>query len=174
MEQFIFYHGPVNIQGARNLETLLTAAAAKENPKITLCICSGGGDVCAGIGVYNFIKMLPVQVTTYTFGICGSIAATMFLSGTSRIAASTSMFSLHAATYVEGPRIGEISENTKIISQPFSQKLEWTEERIEKYFSSPQEQFISPEQAVEMSIVTEIKDIVMSSADEIIHVNIPS
>ena len=88
MNHFIYYHGPINIQGVRNLETLLTKVASHDAPDITLCICSGGGDVCAGIGAYNFIKMLPVPITTYAFGICGSIAATIFLAGQSRLSAS--------------------------------------------------------------------------------------
>lgn len=173
MNHFIYYHGPINIQGVRNLETLLTKVASHDAPDITLCICSGGGDVCAGIGAYNFIKMLPVPITTYAFGICGSIAATIFLAGQSRLSASANFFTLHAASYVDGPRKGEVSENTDLISLPFRQLLAWQDERVAKYFGSPLEQFITPQQAMEMSMVTEVKDIKVSSADEVVHVHIP-
>jgi ATP-dependent protease ClpP protease subunit len=173
LKQFIYYHGTVNISGIRNLETLLTEAVKHETPDITLCICSGGGDVCAGIGAYNFIKMLPVPITTYTFGMCGSIAATFFLAGTKRVAAFASMFTLHAASYSEGPRKGEVSENTELICYPFRQALAWSDEQIQKYFSSPAEQFITPQMALEMSMITQIADLRISHSDEIIHVHIP-
>lgn len=173
MAHFIFYHGPVSYEGARNLEILLTQAVTHENPDITLCICSGGGNVGAGIGIYNFIKMQPVPITTYAFGICGSIAATMFLAGSRRLAAPASQFSLHAASYTEGPRQGEISEETNLISRPFSETLHWPSERVDQYFGAAIEQYLTPESAQEFGMVTEIADVRIHPTDEQVHVRIP-
>jgi ATP-dependent protease ClpP protease subunit len=174
MKTYIYYHGAVNIQGIRNLETLLTDEACKEDPsEITLCLCSGGGDVCAGIGAYNFIRMLPVQISIHNFGICGSIAATMFLAGGRRTAASSSIFTLHAASYVNGPRAGQVSEDTQLICHPFSTVLGWEPNRIEEYFGSPLEQYISAQNAIGMSLVEEISDFRIAPHDKVIHVKIP-
>jgi ATP-dependent protease ClpP protease subunit len=173
MAHYIFYHGAVIAQGIRNLETLVSKVAGKIDQEIVVCICSGGGDVNAGIGAYNFLKMQAVPITTYAFGICGSIAATIFLAGEKRIAATACVFTLHAASYVEGPRKGDISENTELISMPFKQVLDWPEERISQYFGSTREQFLLATQAHTLLIATAVSDLKMQAGDEVVHVNIP-
>jgi ATP-dependent protease ClpP protease subunit len=131
MARYIFYHGVVSGQGIRNLETLLLAAANDRIEEVTVCICiciyicSAGGEVDAGLGFYNFAGMLPIKVDTHCFGICGSIATTMYIAGHKRTTAKTSRFSLHASTYTNGPRKGEIAENTALMSEPFRTQLGW-------------------------------------------------
>ncbi len=173
IKHYFFYHGTVNIQGVRNLETLLSSAIREDSPDITVCICSNGGDVCAGIGLYNFIRMIPLSITTYAFGICGSIAATIFLAGERRIAAPVSMFTLHASSYVDGDRKGEICDNTQLISQPFKMILSCQNELPRKYFDSKEEQWLTPNEAQSLKIATEIVDLNMESDAMVTHVNIP-
>lgn len=174
MAHHIFYHGPITPQGVRNLEILVTKVAGKIDHEIVVCLCSGGGDVNAGIGAYNFLKMQPVPITTYAFGICGSIAATIFLAGEKRICASACMFTLHAASFIEGPRKGQVSENTELISLPFRQSIGWDDARISQYFSSAEEKFIPPATAAEYKIVTEVADRKITEGDESVHVALPS
>lgn len=59
---------------------------------VTVCICSSGGDVTSGVGAYNFMRMQPVPVRTYAFGVCSSVAATMFMAGIDRISAVVNSF----------------------------------------------------------------------------------
>lgn len=174
MNQFLIYHGPVNLQGIRNLEVLLAGAIAPGNPPVTLCICSNGGDVTAGMGAFNFIKMLPVPITTYAMGVCGSIAVNLFLAGAERVAAPVSLFQLHAASFSEGPRLGEISENTALIAQPFTQLPGWTSATTARFFASPQENFFAPPEALTLSIATTVRDLKMLPDDKIINVAIPT
>lgn len=56
MSHYIFYHGSITPQGMRNLETLVSKVAGKIDQEIVVCLCSGGGDVNAGIGAYNFFE----------------------------------------------------------------------------------------------------------------------
>lgn len=173
MSYFVMYQGAVNHTGAKNLEALVTGAIEKGVKELTICICSGGGDVTSGIGLYNFLKMVPAKINTHNFGACGSIAATIFLAGERRTTAAASMFTLHAATFVEGPRKGEISENTTMIYEPFKLALGWQDDKINAYFSSGAESFIQPAQAKEFGIVHDITDLKMPEGAVIVPVHVP-
>jgi ATP-dependent protease ClpP protease subunit len=171
--RFLFYHGAVNPQGARNLEILLRDAVVDGHDEVTVCICSDGGDVTAGIGLYNFMRMLPMKVNMHSFGVCGSIAGTIYLAGHRRTCASASLFQLHASSYVSGPQAGQIAENTKLISAPFRTRLNWTDKQIDRFFSSSKETWFTPEEAKELGMTHSIEDLEMKSGDEIVHVVIP-
>ncbi|WP_171898978.1 ATP-dependent Clp protease proteolytic subunit [Janthinobacterium psychrotolerans] len=173
MTEFIFYHGDVSHAGTANLRHLVTAAVNNGVKNLTICISSHGGDVASGLGIYNFLLMQPIAITTYVSGVCGSIAATMFMAGTTRIAANVSTFSLHAATYSTGPRKGEKSENTELIAYPFEALTKWTSELSEKYFDNSTEKFISPHTALDLGIISAIRDIKIETTDTVTHVNIP-
>ena len=92
---------------------------------LTLSICSGGGDINAGVGSYHFLRVLPLPIKTRSPGLCGSIAATIYLVSNQQAAAPASIFSLHAATFIESLRIGQVSKYTHIISAPFRSQLGW-------------------------------------------------
>jgi ATP-dependent protease ClpP protease subunit len=174
MATFLIYHGPICAVGVRNVETLCIAKMAAGVQTVTLCLCSGGGDVTAGIGLFNFLKMLPMTVNTHCFGICGSIAATIFLAGERRTATPASMFTLHAATFSEGPRKGQRSENTTLIEEPFRTILHWQKDRLDTYFGSDEEAFLPPAKAKEFGIVHEIEQHSFAAGDDIVNVSIPS
>lgn len=172
MKHYLVYHGPVNQAGISNLEILLAACVENNATDITVCICSGGGDVTAGIGAYNFMRMLPIPVKTYAFGMCGSIAATMFMAGAERISASVNFFSLHAASYIDGPKSGQISENTALISMPFQSVAGWENSVKEKYFGTTEEQRLTPEEALRLKIATKIEDLRFDPAGKVTMVKI--
>ncbi|MBC3831470.1 ATP-dependent Clp protease proteolytic subunit [Undibacterium amnicola] len=173
MQKFIVYQGPINHVGTMNLQTLVLSAVKDGATELCLLLCSGGGDVTSGIGIFNFLKSLPVQISIHNFGMCGSIAATMFLAGARRTTAKASMFSLHAATYVDGSRVAQVSENTSLISAPFRQIAHWDDDRIQKYFSSGLEQYISPDDSVEFGMAHEVLDLEIPEGAEILNVFVP-
>ena len=152
-DPFILYHGVINAVGAAQVEDACIQLAPHQPSAVTLLICSNGGDVYAGVGLYNFLKMLPFEIRTHAIGICGSIATTIYLAGARRTASPTSMFMLHAASYSEGPRMGQVAENTRLIAHPFQTELAWTDEAIANYFGSADEKYLSLEQAIELGIV---------------------
>lgn len=171
MEQHLIYHGAFNPQGVRNVETLMLAAMRDGASRIVLHICSGGGDVTSGIGLYNFIRALPIPVDTHAFGACGSIAATIFLAGDNRSTVATSAFSLHAATYIEGPLKGQVSSNTTLIALPFKERLEWDDDLIQRYFGDAADKQILPDEAVALRIANSVQDLPLpSDPDRIMNV----
>lgn len=173
MSHFIFYLGTVNEKGARNLQSVLSDAVISGKSNITLCLCSPGGDVVSGVGIYNFIRMLPVPVRTYAYGFCGSIAATIFMAGNDRFSTKNSAFMLHAATYSEGQNAGKVSDKNHLIWKPFESRLGWTPDQIARYFGSATETLVTPEDALALRIVDAVKDIAMVEQDTAVHVAVP-
>jgi ATP-dependent protease ClpP protease subunit len=173
MRTFLIYHGQICAVGVRNVETLCIIKTSAGTADLTLCLCSDGGDVTAGIGLFNFLKMLPIAVNTHCFGICGSIAATILLAGKKRTTAPISRFTLHAATYSEGTRKGQISDSTSLIAKPFKTILGWQKDQLDRYFGSAEETFLSPAEAKDLGIVHAIEQHSFAAGDDITNVSIP-
>lgn len=171
MQQIIVYHGGITPQGVRNFEIACTLAIREGASEITVCLCSGGGDVNAGLGAYNFLRMLPIKVNTHCFGIIGSIAVTMFLAGETRTSAEAAMFSLHAASFVEGPLKGQVSPNTRGISLPFVTQLGWSTDLVDHYFATAEEKIFDVKKAIDIGIVRKIVDMKFPVGVKVVNVN---
>lgn len=156
------------------MEALCVDKIANGAKRITLCLCSAGGDVTAGIGLFNFLRMLPnsIEINTHCFGVCGSITVTILLAGSKRSADVISQFNTHAAKYVEGPRGGQISETTSLIIKPFKTILNWSDERIDQFFDES-DKFFTPDEAKSLGIITEVKQFSFDDAAEVVNVAIP-
>jgi len=69
-----------------------------------LMISTTGGGVMNGITVFNFLRSLPIQLTTYNVGNVDSIGNVIFLAGDRRIACASSTFMFHGVAYnINGP-----------------------------------------------------------------------
>lgn len=170
---YIHYHGKITPRGVQNIETLLADAWKNLGVKeVTLCICTSGGDVTSGIGLYNYIQMLPIKVHTHATGMCDSIGATIFMAGEHRTANPIACFTTHAAKYVEGPNTGKTAPNTTLLSAPFKSKLEWDETKISTYFSENDVR-LSPQQALNEKILHKIFELNVSNTDTLVNVSIP-
>lgn len=60
-----------------------------------LLISSPGGDVFYGLSAYNYLKGIPVKVTTHNFGSADSIGIVLFCAGDRRLSVPHARFLLH-------------------------------------------------------------------------------
>jgi ATP-dependent Clp protease protease subunit len=70
--------------------------------KLHLLIQSTGGFVGEGIGIYNYLRALPIELVTYNGGIVSSIAVLVYLAGKVRNVSKTATFMIHKSTYSFG------------------------------------------------------------------------
>ena len=122
----------------------------------TVVINSGGGEVNAGIGIFNILSGSGLNITTVIYGETGSIAATIFLAGQKRISMPDSTFTLHAASYTSGARLGQIADSTSLISSPFRRILGWNDAQLARFFSSSTEAMLLPDEALSLGMITEV------------------
>ena len=66
------------------------------NREVTLLISSPGGNVHFGLSAYNYLKGLPIQLTTHNFGSVDSIGVILFAAGAKRLSVPHARFLLHA------------------------------------------------------------------------------
>lgn len=168
----IFYNGPVNAGGMRNTQQLLADAVAKHVGDIVLVLSSNGGDVASGMGLYHFIRALPVPIRLHAAGVCSSIAATILLASDNRTGADPTHFVLHAATYREGPQQGQRASNTVVVTAPYRERLGWDAARIDACFSDS-ETTLTVQQACDWGMVQAVTELRLASGDTTAIVSIP-
>lgn len=66
------------------LESVLLLNSISEVEPINLFICSHGGEVDAGMAIYDLIQWIPAPVYTIGMGNCASMAAILLMSGQKR------------------------------------------------------------------------------------------
>jgi ATP-dependent Clp protease protease subunit len=66
--------------------------------KIHLLIHSTGGFVGDGIALHNYLRNLPIEITTYNAGAVSSIAVIVYLAGKVRNVSKAATFMIHKST----------------------------------------------------------------------------
>jgi ATP-dependent protease ClpP protease subunit len=66
--------------------------------EFTIAISSPGGSVFHGLSAYNYLKGLPVEITTHNFGSVDSIGIVLYCSGSKRLSVPQARFLLHAVS----------------------------------------------------------------------------
>ena len=75
----------------------------------TILISSPGGSVFHGLSAYNYLKGLPVEVTTHNFGSVDSIGVVLYCGGAKRLSVPQARFLLHgvSANFPQGASLEE-------------------------------------------------------------------
>lgn len=63
-----------------------------------IIISSPGGSVFHGLSAYNYLKGLPVEITTHNFGSVDSIGIVLYCSGSKRLSVPQARFLLHGVS----------------------------------------------------------------------------
>jgi ATP-dependent protease ClpP protease subunit len=63
-----------------------------------LLISCPGGNILHGLSAYNYLKGLPVNITTHNFGSVDSIGVVLFCGGSTRLSVPQARFLLHSPT----------------------------------------------------------------------------
>ena len=53
--------------------------------KMGLLISTPGGDVFQGLSAYNYLKGVPLEISSHNFGSADSIGVVLFCAGTKRL-----------------------------------------------------------------------------------------
>ena len=93
---YVNYFDDISESKVRGLMALCSDILEKKNPAtLYFAFSSKGGDVMAGVTLYNFLRGLPVQLVMHNIGLVGSIAVAVFLAADIRYACHYSRFILH-------------------------------------------------------------------------------
>jgi ATP-dependent Clp protease, protease subunit len=100
---YVSFLAPVNEETAATLMATMAECIHAEADEVHLLLATGGGDVGAGINLYNMLRGLPFKLVTHNAGNVASIGVTVYLAGDERLACPHSTFMLHPVTIPAPP-----------------------------------------------------------------------
>lgn len=138
---------------------------------INVYISSYGGEVQAGLAIYNALKRHKAKVRTICDGFACSIASVIFMAGEERIMNDSSLLMIHNAwSFAEGnaKELKKIAEDLEKITQAsvsaYKAHSNLTEEEIVEMMDN--ETWILPNEAVEYGFATAIEKTKQKNASQ--------
>ena len=166
MEHYIKFYAPVTSNTAIQFQQVVEQSLRQGLQKLHFLLSTPGGSVHDGISLYNFLKGLPIEVCTYNFGSVDSIGVVIFCAGSQRFSVQNARFLLHPMSMqvFSDQVFGEPGIEEKINALKVDQKnianiiSETTGKNVEEILGLIHKRTtLDPETALEMRLVTEIK-----------------
>src|SRR5262249_18993902 len=99
---FVTFGANIVPDTANVLIATMTGLANKKVPEVHLLLSTPGGDVAAGITIYNMLRGLPYKLITHNVGNVDSIGNAIFLAGDERYACKSATFMYHGVGFNAG------------------------------------------------------------------------
>lgn len=163
-ERIVFLGTPINDQVA-NLVVAQLLYLDREDPgkDINLYIHSPGGDVSAGLAIYDTMQLIRSDVSTISVGMSASMATVLLCAGAKNKRYSLPNSTIHMHQVISGAR-GQASD-IEIAAREIMRLQDKIRQILAKHTNQPLEKIIhdtdrdfwlSAEQAVEYGVVDEI------------------
>ena len=163
-ERIIFVGTPIDDQIANLVVAqLLYLSREDADREISMYINSPGGQIYAGLAIYDTMKMIPNKISTVAVGVTASFGTVLLAAGTkdNRYALPHSTIHMHqplggvqgqaSDIEIQAKEILRLkSRLNKILSDSTGQKIEVIEKDTERDF------YLNAEQAVEYGLVDKI------------------
>ena len=146
--------------------------------EFTLLISSPGGNVFHGLSAYNYLKGLPVTITTHNFGSVDSIGVVLFCGGSKRLSVPQARFLLHGVSAsfqnvrLEEKQLEERLKGLQIDIENIAKVIAAnTGKSVQDVTSSMLERItLNPDEAKEWGLVHEIKSELFEAGSEVISI----
>lgn len=147
--------------------------------KLVLLISTPGGNVFHGISAYNFLRGIPLEVTTHNFGSADSIGVVLFCAGTRRLSVPHARFILHGVQAHFPEKIGleelQLEERLKglqIDMRNIAQIIADTTGKDQQQILEDMHNrtTLYPQQAVEYGLVHDIQSVLYGPGADVVSV----
>jgi ATP-dependent protease ClpP protease subunit len=164
------------------INALMSAIDQKMKQGITnfiILISSPGGTVFHGLSAYNYLKGLPVTITTHNFGSVDSIGIVLYCGGSKRLSVPQARFLLHGVsanfeqkTRLEEKQLEERLKGLKIDIENIAKVIASnTGKSVEDVTNAMLERTtLNPEEAQDWGLVSEIKSELFKAGSEVISI----
>lgn len=180
---YINFSAEINPHTLEALMNFLADQTNKGEKEFYILLSSLGGSVKDGVTLYNYINSLPAKIVMHNIGLVNSIANVVFLAGKERYATSHSSFLFHGVGFdIPSPirlEEKELKEKIKIIerdqtlmSEIIAERTKLSIEEIRKLFLEAQTK--TPEEAKNMGLIQEIKEVKIPEGAKVFSFVFPS
>lgn len=163
---YIKFFAPVMPESIASLMQAIDNKLRQGTSKLTLLISSPGGDVFQGLSAYNFLKGIPLEITTHNFGSADSVGVVLFCAGSKRLSVPHARFLLHGVqcsfrqpVNLEEKQLEERLKGLQIdmgnVSRVIADTVRKTQEQVLQDMLN--RTTLYPEQAIDYGLVHEIR-----------------
>ncbi len=172
----IKFFAPVTPESVGALMQIVEGRLKAGYRRLTLLISCTGGDVFQGLSAYNFLRGIPLEVTTHNFGSADSMGVVLYCAGSLRLCVPHARFLLHGATVnfsrpvqLEEKQLEEKLKGLQIDMGNIARVIADTvgRDRDEVLEDMLNRTTLFPEQAVEYGLVHEIRSELMPEGAEL-------
>lgn len=150
------------------INQIVQAILPRKPKRLHLLLSSPGGDVSAGIALYNYLRAIPVEILTYNIGMVASVANVIFMAAEAknRFACPHTSFLFHgvklnltAPMQVDYSQVKEFESNMsrdlERIAEVYIANTSLKKEKIDALFKQGEIQNL--DSAVTEGIIAEVK-----------------
>jgi len=173
-ERIVFLGSPINDQVA-NLIVAQLLYLSREDPDkdIQFYINSPGGQINAGLAIYDTVQLIPAPVSTIAVGLAASMGTVLLTAGTKgkRYALPNATIHLHQPLGGVSGQVADIEIAAReymrmrdLINTILTKHAGLTQEQIERF--TDRDFYMTAEQAAEYGIIDEVLEPVKAEAQE--------
>ncbi len=176
---FIKFFAPVMQESINALMQVVDRKLNQGARKMGLLISSPGGDVFQGLSAYNYLRGVPLEITTHNFGSADSIGAVLYCAGSRRLCVPHARFLLHGvmcnfqhAASLEEKQLEERLKGLQIDMGNIARIIADTVKKDKQQVLSDMlnRTTLYPEQAIEYGLVHEIQSELFEQGTEVISI----
>ncbi|MBI1765456.1 MAG: ATP-dependent Clp protease proteolytic subunit [Acidobacteria bacterium] len=179
---YLNFPDAITVNTVKILMSACTEIINNQHPAtLYLSMSSRGGDIAAGITLFNYLRALPLDLITHNIGVVDSIATIIFLAGKERFASSNATFLFHGVQLsIQQPTLLSVTQTRELLSgieadenklaniyQTFSRLTETEVRELYTQGATKDAKF-----ALDKGVIDEIKDFIISPGSSLISLNI--
>lgn len=173
---YVKFFAPVMADSIGALMQIVEGKLKQGYRRMNLLISCTGGDVFQGISAYNFLRGIPLELTTHNFGSADSMGVVLFCAGELRLSVPHARFLLHGATanfsrpmQLEEKQLEEKLKSMQIDMGNIARVIADTvgRDRDEVVLDMLNRTALFPEQAMEYGLVHEIRSELFGEGAEV-------
>lgn len=161
----LYLEGPISDESWYGDETTPQAFRAElkelNTNKLTVVLNSGGGDVWAGLAIYNELRELDAEIVIRVDGLAASIASVIAMAGDKIIMSPGSMMMIHKPSTIVAGNEGDLMKAIEILQTTensivpiYENKTGLAKEKIVEMLEA--ETWMTAEEAVSLGFATEL------------------
>jgi ATP-dependent Clp protease, protease subunit len=178
---YVKFFAPIMQDSINVLMQIVDRKLSQGAKKMGLLISTPGGDVFQGLSAYNFLKGVPLEITTHNFGSADSIGVVLFCAGSKRLSVPHARFLLHGVMCnFQGPvslEEKQLEERLKGLQIDMGNISSIIADTVKKDKQAVLNDMLNrttlyPEEAIEYGLVHEIRSELFEPGAEVISIQV--